>query len=298
VSFAIGSFAIESFAIESFGETAVFPPLRPVSQSANIGQMSELSHAVRRPAVRAAILGYAGTSYGSFLLASAWAVLFLADVGVPLIVDRPARRATWLALLVDAALLMVFAIQHTVMARPRFKQWLAAWLPAATERSTYVLASSLALMLLFWQWQSVPAHLWWVNAQPWAGLVWVLYAIGWVVAVSSTFMIDHLDFLGLRQTYAAGDDGHAYQSPGFSEKWLYAWVRHPMMLGLLIAFWATPRMSVGHLFFALGSTAYILVGIRFEERKLIRELGDTYVDYARRVPALLPVPGGMGRRCW
>ncbi|HKE66517.1 MAG TPA: NnrU family protein [Micromonosporaceae bacterium] len=253
--------------------------------------MSELSPAVRRPTVRAAILGYAGIAYASFLLASAWAVLFLADVGVPLTVDRPARRATLVALLVDAALLMVFAIQHTVMARARFKQWLAALLPPAAERSTYVLASSLALMLLFWQWQSVPAHVWWVTEQPWTGLVWVLYAIGWVVAVSSTFMIDHWDFLGLRQAYALGDDGHAYKPPGFSEKWLYAWVRHPMMLGLVIAFWATPRMSVGHLFFALGGTAYILVGIRFEERKLIRELGGAYGDYAQRVPALVPVRG-------
>jgi protein-S-isoprenylcysteine O-methyltransferase Ste14 len=166
-------------------------------------------------------------------------------------------------------------------------------LPAAVERSTYVLSAGLLLILLFWQWHPVPTEVWRVRAHPWDNVAWALYAFGWLIALSSTFMIDHLDFLGFRQAYAYG---RSYRPPRFAERWLYAWVRHPMMLGLVIAFWATPSMTIGHLFFAAGGTGYILLGLHFEERELVRDLGDAYVDYARRVPRVVPLVRGLNAR--
>jgi len=136
------------------------------------------------------------------------------------------------------------------------------------------------------RWRPVPAVVWRLDAQPWSGLLWTVYALGWLVAVSATFMVDHLDFLGIRQARWRGPA--PYQPPPFRDRWLYAWVRHPMMLGLLVAFWATPRMSVGHLLFAAAGTGYIAIGLHFEERDLHRQLGDLYREYADRVPALIP----------
>jgi methanethiol S-methyltransferase len=235
----------------------------------------------------AMVMAYAGLAYAAFAVAALWAIAFLADLGTPYAVDGASRRPAWTALLIDACLLLVFAVQHSVMARAGSKQWLARILPAATERSTYVLAASLALGLLFWQWQPLPAPAWRVSAQPWAALIWVVYAAGWLLALATTFMIDHLDFLGLRQAYAH-TRRRPYQPPSFTERWLYAWVRHPMMLGLIIAFWVTPAMTAGHLLFAAAASAYIVVGLTFEERDPAWHLGPAYRDYAQRVPALIP----------
>jgi methanethiol S-methyltransferase len=174
------------------------------------------------------------------------------------------------------------------MPRRGYKRRLASRLPASAERSTYVLTSSLILLALFWQWQPLPAVIWRVFAQPWTGLIWALYALGWAVALISTFLVDHRDFLGLKQAgWRAA--GLAYEPPSFTSRWFYSCVRHPMMAGLIVAFWATPSMTAGHLLFAVAGTGYILVGIRFEERDLRRELGATYERYAERVPALVPV---------
>jgi protein-S-isoprenylcysteine O-methyltransferase Ste14 len=242
---------------------------------------------VRQSISRTVAIAFAGIAYAAFVVAALWAVGFLADVGTPTVVDGPARQPAWSALLVDAGLLLIFAVQHSIMARTGVKERLARIVPAVSERSTYVLAASLALGLLFWQWQPVPAAVWRLGA-PWSGVLWTIYALGWLIAIAATFMVDHLDFLGIRQVRWRGPG--PYQSPPFHERWLYAWVRHPMMLGLLIAFWVTPRMTVGHLFFAAAGTGYIAVGLRFEERDLYRQLGHTYRDYADRVPALLPAP--------
>jgi protein-S-isoprenylcysteine O-methyltransferase Ste14 len=222
------------------------------------------------------------------VLASAWAVGFLADLSVAhTTVDGPLRGSRWQALLVDAALLLVFAVQHSVMARAAVKRRLARVVPEAAERSTFVLVSALVLGLLFWQWRPLPGGIWIVSSRPWVPLLWALFTLGWVVTFAVTFMVDHWDFTGLRQ--ASWDPARGpYAGPRFSERWLYAWVRHPLMLGLLLAFWATPRMTVGHLVFALASTGYIAVGVRFEERDLYRRLGETYRDYAERVPAVVP----------
>jgi protein-S-isoprenylcysteine O-methyltransferase Ste14 len=240
---------------------------------------------IARTVTRPVAVVHAGIAYAGFLVAALWAVGFLADAGAPTSVDGPAERPAWSALLIDAGLLLIFAVQHSVMARAAVKRRLARLVPAPVERSTYVLATGLALGLLFWQWQPVPAVVWRLGT-PWAGVLWAIYGLGWLIAVSATFMVDHLDFLGIRQAGWRGP--RPYQSPPFRERWLYAWIRHPMMLGLLIAFWVTPRMTVGHLFFAAAGTGYIAVGLRFEERDLYRQLGHTYRDYADRVPALLP----------
>jgi protein-S-isoprenylcysteine O-methyltransferase Ste14 len=221
---------------------------------------------------------YALVAYLSFLAVTAWGIAFLADAGAsPTTVDGPGRAAAWV---VDLGLLLLFAVQHTVMARDWFKRLV----PASVERATFVLAAGVALGLLFWQWRPIPGTLWHVIAQPWAGAIWVVYGIGWVIAIASTFMIDHWDFVGLRQARARG----AGRPPVFQERWLYAWVRHPLMLGLLIAFWATPWMTAGHLLFAVASSAYIAVGLQFEERGLRRQLGPVYEEYVARVPSLIP----------
>jgi methanethiol S-methyltransferase len=232
-------------------------------------------------------LAYAAVAYLGFVVVTGWAVVFLANLPGPSTVDGGRPGPVFRSVAADAALLAVFAHQHSVMARTVIKRWLAGLQPASVERSTYVLATDIALALLFGLWQPIPASIWHVTTAPWVVLLWAGYALGWAVAVSATFMVDHLDFLGLRQAYHHG--AGPYQAPPFTERLLYAWLRHPMMLGLILAFWVTPRMSVGHLLFAVAATGYIAVGVHLEERGLRRELGQTYEDYARRVPALVPL---------
>lgn len=212
---------------------------------------------------------YSAFAYATFLAVSAWAVLFLAGVGPLPAVDSPRTGPAWAAVLVDLGLWLLFGLQHSVLARDR----------ARLSRSTYVLTTSVVLGLLFWQWRALPATVWHLPGQPWVALVWGLYAVGWVTAVAATYMIDHWEFLGLRP--AAG-------SVSLSRRWLYGSVRHPMMTGLLLAFWATPVLTAGHLLFALAGTAYIAVGVHFEERDLRRDLGPAYAEYAREVPRFVP----------
>jgi protein-S-isoprenylcysteine O-methyltransferase Ste14 len=173
------------------------------------------------------------------------------------------------------------------MARTGFKRWWTRLVPRAAERSTYVLASSLVLLFLFWQWRPIPALVWDVAWVPGRWALWGLYGLGWTVAVGSTFLISHADLFGLRQTRAFGR-GERPPRPRLQTPGLYRYVRHPLMTGLLVAFWATPRMTAGHLLFAAGMTAYVLVGLRFEERDLVRAFGDRYRTYRERVPMLLP----------
>jgi len=157
------------------------------------------------------------------------------------------------------------------------------------ERSTYVLTVSLALGLLFWQWRALPGTIWQIHAQPWVTLAWVVYGAGWVIAIAATFMIDHWEFLGLRQ--AGWLSSRPEASASVSRRWLYAWTRHPMMVGLLVAFWATPVMTAGHLLFAVAASGYIAIGVHLEERDLRRHLGIAYDDYAQQVPRFIPSPG-------
>jgi len=227
---------------------------------------------------------YAIVSYAVFLVASLYAIGFVGNYVVPKSIDtgRPVNLGE--AIGINLLLLGLFAVQHSIMARPAFKRWWAGILPPACQRSTYVLLSSLILLLLYWQWRPIPTQVWRVDGiAAWllTGVCW----LGWSIAFASTYMIDHLDLFGLRQAFARGA---AVQGQSFKTPLLYKVVRHPMMLGFLLAFWATPEMSVGHLLFAIMNTAYILVALQFEERDLIAEFGATYQQYRERVPMVLP----------
>lgn len=212
-------------------------------------------------------------AYVAFLISIVWAIVFLAGS-----MDKGVARGPVETLLVDIGLMGMFAVQHTLMSRTGFKKWLTRSVPAIAERSTFVLVASAILLVTFWQWRPEPALVWKLEWAPAEFVFWALYALGWLIVLGSTFMIDHLELFGLR-----------HRTVEFRERWLYAWVRHPMMLGLIIAFWATPRMSIGHLLFAALSTSYILVGtLAFEEPDLRRALGPRYSDYAARVPAFVP----------
>ena len=235
---------------------------------------------------RLLILSYAVASYAVFLVSFLYAVGFVGNYLVPKSIDVGGPAPTSAEIAINLLLLGLFAVQHSVMARPAFKHWWTRLIAPACERSTYVLLSSLLLLLLFWQWRPLPVPVW-----EFGGLAaWLLTGIcglGWSIAFAATFMIDHLDLSGLRQALFALRGAEA---PGqsFRAPLLYGIVRHPLMLGLLLAFWATPEMTAGHLLFALMTTAYILLGLRFEEGDLIVQFGATYQDYRQRVPMLLP----------
>jgi methanethiol S-methyltransferase len=241
---------------------------------------------------RLAYLGYGILAYLVFGAALGWAALFIGGIGPLPTVDRGPLAPALVAVAADLVLLGLFAVQHTVMARPAFKRLESRLLPAGAERSTFVLAASLLLLLLFWQWRPLPAVVWDLRDPLPAGVLWGIYAFGWLFLVASTFMIDHFDLFGLRQSWLASR-GRSAAPPSFRTAWLYAWIRHPIMTGFLILFWATPRMTAGHLLFAAASSAYILVGIWFEERDLLRAIPE-YSDYRRRVGALLPKPPAAG----
>jgi protein-S-isoprenylcysteine O-methyltransferase Ste14 len=235
---------------------------------------------------RLLILFYAIIGYAVFLVSNLYALGFVGNYLVPKSIDVGGRTNMSEAIVVDLLLLGLFAIQHSIMARPAFKQWWTKLIPAACERSTYVLLSSLILLLLFWQWRPIPMPVWQVGGMA-AWLLVGVYWLGWLLVFASTFMIDHFDLSGLRQAFFALRGAEA---PGqsFRTPLLYKIVRHPLMLGLLLAFWATPEMTAGHLLFATMTTAYILIGLQFEERDLIAQFGTTYQQYRRRVPMLLP----------
>jgi protein-S-isoprenylcysteine O-methyltransferase Ste14 len=239
---------------------------------------------------RLAILLYAIVSYAVFTVSFLYALGFVGNYVVPKSIDKSidVGGATNLgeAIVVNLLLMSLFAIQHSVMARPSFKRWMARFLPMACQRSTYVLLSSLILLLLFWQWRPIPTPVWQTSGIA-AWLLTGIHWLGWLIAFASTHMIDHFDLFGLRQAFVAFR-GTEITSQSFRTPLLYRIVRHPLMLGFLLAFWATPEMTFGHLLFAIANTAYILVGLQFEERDLIAEFGATYQAYRRRVPMLLP----------
>jgi protein-S-isoprenylcysteine O-methyltransferase Ste14 len=233
---------------------------------------------------------YGTAAYALFLATFLYAIAFVAGVGVPRHIDNGTAAPFPVALAIDLVLLSLFALQHSGMARPAFKRWWTRFVPAPVERSTYVLASSLVLILLFWQWRPLPQLVWSVDGGIARGLLYGLSAVGWLLVLTGTFLISHFDLFGLRQVWFYARRRQAMDEP-FVTRAFYRIVRHPLMLGFLIAFWATPTMSAGHLLFALVTTGYILVAVKFlEERDLVAMYGDTYRDYQRRVPMLLPWP--------
>jgi protein-S-isoprenylcysteine O-methyltransferase Ste14 len=254
---------------------------------------------------RSLILGYGVLAYTVFLVAFLYLIAFLADAPhtalgeslpwlatlVPHTVDAGrSTGAPWLAALIDTALILLFGVQHSVMARLGFKAWLKRHLPASAERSTYVLLTSLCLALLFWQWRPLPTVVWAADSSLGIAFGWGVFGAGFALVLVATFLIDHFDLFGLKQVWRGFTRG-ADPAPRFVTPWLYRFVRHPLYLGWFLAFLGTPVMTVGHLLFSGLMCAYILVAVRWEERDLVREHGARYARYRAEVPMLVPVPG-------
>jgi protein-S-isoprenylcysteine O-methyltransferase Ste14 len=232
---------------------------------------------------------YSTTVYVLFLGTFIHAILFIANLLVPNTLDGPARAAPLHALAVDAALLALFAVQHSVMARKSVKAWLTRFVPHEAERSTFVLAASACLFLLCFCWQPIEGAVWSVTSPAAVLAVQSVFWAGWGVLLLATFLINHFELFGLRQAYAKLT-GRKIPEPEFRTPFLYKHVRHPIYLGFVLSFWATPEMSLGHLLFAAGGTGYILIGIWFEERDLIAQFGSRYRRYREQVGMLFPRP--------
>ena len=233
-------------------------------------------------------LAYGVASYLIFLASFLYAIGFIGNLLVPKSIDSGTRGSLSAAVLIDTLLLALFAIPHSVMARPAFKRWWTRLVAPPIERSTYVLTSSLLLGFLFWQWRPIPSVVWHVGHPAGRWLLHAVFWLGWAIVLLSTFLIDHFDLFGLRQVglYAAG---RPYTPVGFKTPGLYRYIRHPIMLGFLLAFWATPTMTLGHVLFAAATSAYILLALQFEERDLLSFHGNQYRAYREQVGMLLPL---------
>lgn len=239
--------------------------------------------------MRILVLLYGVASYLLFFATFLYAVGFVGGFVVPKHIDSGNPVPLAEALIVNLVLLGIFALQHSIMARPGFKRWWTQFVSPAIERSTYVLASNLALILLYWQWRPMPDMVWDVQNEIGRMALWGVFWLGWGIVLVSTFLISHFDLFGLRQVWMHFR-AEEYRPVGFRRVFLYNFVRHPIMLGFIIAFWATPHMSVGHLLFAAATTAYIFIALYFEERDLVAHLGDVYVEYRSQVSMIVPLP--------
>jgi methanethiol S-methyltransferase len=239
-------------------------------------------------------LAYGVVVYCFFLVTFLYAMGFVGDVIVPKAIDDGASGPVVVAVLVNVALLGLFAVQHSVMARPAFKRRWTRIVSRPVERSTFVLFASAVLALLIWQWRPIGGVVWSVTDPVATGVLYAVFALGWGVLLAATFLINHFELFGLAQVWRFAR-GIEVAPPKFRTPGLYRWVRHPIYLGFLLAFWATPQMTVGHLLFALATTGYILIGIWFEERDLIVEFGEQYRRYRAAVGMLVPRLAGAER---
>lgn len=237
---------------------------------------------------RLSIFAFGMGCYALFNLTYLYFAGFLANLGVAKGIDSGEGVSLGEAAVINGLLLTIFALQHSLMARSGFKRQWTRIIPESAERSAYLLGSSLALLLLFWQWRPMPGTIWRLENTAAGTVMTAFFWAGWALIVLSTFLVNHFDLFGLRQVYLQLR-GREYREIEFQTPALYRLVRHPIMLGMLITFWAAPHMSTGHLFFALGMTIYILIGLHFEEQDLLRQLGPTYAEYRQRVPMLLPI---------
>jgi protein-S-isoprenylcysteine O-methyltransferase Ste14 len=240
---------------------------------------------------RITIFLYGVFCYLVFFATFLYAIAFLGDFGVPKSIDSGAQGSLARALAVDVLLLGLFAVQHSLMARPWFKRAWTRIVPPAAERSTYVLFASVAMILLFWKWQPMGGLIWQLDTEVGRLVAYGIYAFGWALLLLATFLIDHFDLFGLRQVYLYLR-GRPYTGLQFRTPLLYRYVRHPIYVGWLCIFWATPQMTVAHLVFALATTAYILIAISWEERDLLSAHGETYQRYREQVPKLIPIRFG------
>jgi len=233
---------------------------------------------------------YGIVSYLVFFATFLYAIGFVGNLVVPKGIDGGPTAPLGQALLINAILLGIFAVQHSVMARQGFKRWWTNIVPKEIERSTYVLISSLLLLLLFWKWEPMGGDIWNVEDQSWSIVLGVIFFLGWGTVLVSTFLINHFDLFGLRQVWLQFQ-GKPYTNLQFQSKLIYKWVRHPIMFGFMVAFWATPHMTVAHLVFAIATTAYMLLAITmFEEKDLVAFHGDAYREYQKRVSMIIPMP--------
>jgi methanethiol S-methyltransferase len=235
---------------------------------------------------RISIFLFGVVSYLVFFAVFLYGIGFIGGFLTPTLLDGVPRASLSVALIVDLGLLAAFALQHSGMARPAFKRWWTRIVPEEAERSTYVLVSSLALVVLYVYWEPIGGVIWSLSGVARSAVI-ALYLLGWVLLLYTTFLIDHFDLFGLKQVWRRLSN-KAYRAPAFRTPSLYKLVRHPLYIGWLTIFWSAPTMTVAHLIFALGTTGYILIAIRWEENDLVTAFGSTYSDYRARTPMLVP----------